>query len=287
LTGRRAAPYGEAVRSLRIAIVVALVASVGARAFAESAEAEVERLAAEAVSAYKGADYKRAVELLQQAYDIRQVPALLYNMAKAYDKLGDVEHAYDAYRRYADSAAADPKLKERAEARLKSLAEARRQKAATARAIESPPPPPSPTTVEPQPTPAVAPSTPPPPTPEERARAHDDFVYKRHRARLITLGLGAATVAFAIVAGSLSIDALVVEHQFSSATLPDAQSRLKSDAVVRGGVADGFWGATAVTAAVTAYFVYLSFRHEPSSSSMALVPLLSPTGGGLAATGRF
>ena len=44
------------------------------------------------------------------------MPALLYNMAKAYDKLGDIDHAYDAYRLYADSAAADPKLKARADA---------------------------------------------------------------------------------------------------------------------------------------------------------------------------
>jgi tetratricopeptide (TPR) repeat protein len=274
----------RAIRSLRIAFAVTLVASVAPRAFAESAEAQVERLAAAAVSAYKGADYKRAVELLHDAYAIRQVPALLYNMAKAYDKLGDVENAYDAYRRYADTAAADPKLKERAEARLQSLGEARRQKAAAARAIEPPPPPAPP--VEPTPTPTPTPTVTPPPSAEDRAHAHDDFMSKRHRARLIALGLGAGTVAFAVVAGSLSIDALVVEHQFTAATLPDAKSRLKSDAVVRAAVADGFWAATAVTAAVTAWFVYVGFRHEPSSS-VALVPLLSPTGAGLAATGRF
>ena len=100
--------------------MVALLASTAtARTHgrAESAETQVERLAAEAVNAYRGADYNRAVELLTRAYEIRQVPALLYNLAKAYDKLGDVEHAYDAYRRYADSADADPKLEGKAEAR--------------------------------------------------------------------------------------------------------------------------------------------------------------------------
>src|SRR5689334_6949162 len=86
-------------------------------------------MATEAITAYKGADYNRAVELLTRAYEIRQVPALLYNLAKAYDKLGDVDKAYDAYRRYASSADADPKLKEKAESRLATLEELRRKKA--------------------------------------------------------------------------------------------------------------------------------------------------------------
>src|SRR6476660_2677301 len=100
------------------------VAASGPRvAFAESAEAQVERLATEAVNAYRGADYNRAVELLNRAYEIRQVPALLYNLAKAYDKLGDVDHAWDAYRRYSDSADADPRMKAKADSRLVVLDE--------------------------------------------------------------------------------------------------------------------------------------------------------------------
>ena len=120
--------------SARAWVVVALMvaAATGPRAHAESAEAQVERLASEAVNAYRGADYNRAVELLTRAYEIRQVPALLYNLAKAYDKLGDVDHACDAYRRYADSADADPKLKAKADARLVVLDEIRRKKAAAA-----------------------------------------------------------------------------------------------------------------------------------------------------------
>ena len=105
---------------VRVAFVVVVVGALAlsASARAETPEAQVERLAAEAVNAYKGADYKRAVELLQQAYEIRQVPALLYNLAKAYDKLGDIEHAYDSYRLLRRFGGADPKLKAKAEARL-------------------------------------------------------------------------------------------------------------------------------------------------------------------------
>ena len=266
---------------MRVAIVGALLLVGAQNVRAESPEAQVERLAAEAVNAYKGADYKRAVELLQRAYDIRQVPALLYNMAKAYDKLGDIDHAYDAYRQYANSAAADPKLKARAEARLALLTQAKREKATQERAAEPPPP------VENKPPPPAEPATPPPPSPDElRARAHDDFVRDRHRARVTTLVVGGATVAFAAVALGLSIDALGKEHSFRETNDPDAKARFKSDAVLRAGVADGFWCAAAVGAAVTGYYIYRSFRHE-RPAPVAFAPLVAPGAGGVAAAGRF
>jgi tetratricopeptide (TPR) repeat protein len=272
---------------MRVAFVVALLGAFApSSAFAESPEAEVERLANEALDAYKGADYKRAVELLEHAYDIRQVPALLYNLAKAYDKLGDIEHAYDTYRQYVDSAAADPKLKARAEARLTALAEAKRKKAAGARAAELPPP----TAPPPPPQPAqVEPPKPPPPSAQElQARAHDQFVRDRRRSRLFTIIAGGATVAFLAVALGLSIDALSLQHQFDRATFPVDKSRLKSDATVRAGVADGFWCLTAVGAGVTGYFAWRAFlRKEPSAPAVALVPFVSPAGVGVVAAGRF
>jgi len=260
-----------------------LVCTLCTRARAESPEAEVERLANEAVNAYKGADYKRAVELLLKAYDIRQVPALLYNLAKAYDKLGDVEHAYDAYHQYADSAAADPKLKVRAEQRVAALNEVRRKKAQEKRAVEEPPPPP----------PVVSTTPPPeqvaPPLNEEqrRAQAHDEFMRDRHRSRIITIAVGSATVAVAAVALGLSVNALSLQHQFDSATLPADKSRFESDAKLQAGVADGLWCVAAVGAGVTGYFLYRSFRHEPPTPLMGFLPIVAPNGGGLVAVGRF
>ncbi|HEY2748955.1 MAG TPA: hypothetical protein VGL86_30250 [Polyangia bacterium] len=271
---------------VRVAFVVALCCGLGpaARATAETPEAEVERLADEAVNAYKGADYKRAVELLQKAYEIRQVPALLYNMAKAYDKLGDIDHAYDAYRLYADSAAAEPKLKARAEQRVAALADLRRKKKAEERAAEAPPPPP----VAPPPA-VVAPPPPTGPTPEERrAQAHETFLRGKKRDRLITIIGGGATVAFAAVAIGLSVDALSVEKSYHATTSPDDKRRFESDAKLRAGVADGFWCATAVAAGVTGYFAWRAFlRKEPAETRVALVPFAAPAAGGLVAVGRF
>lgn len=278
---------------VRVAFVVALFCGLwpAGRATAETPEAQVERLANEAVNAYKGADYKRCIELLRKAYEIRQVAALLYNMAKAYDKLGDIDHAYDAYHLYADSAAAEPKLKARAEQRVAALAEMKRKKKLEERAQEAPPPQPTPAQPQPaQPQPGnLEPTLRPPPTPaEERAAAHDAFVRGKKRDRMITIVVGGATVAFLAVAVGLSADALVKEGKYHSAVYPSDKSRLQSEATVRANVADGFWVGTAVAAGVTGYFAWRAFlRKEPAESRVALVPMMAPTGGGIAAVGRF
>jgi tetratricopeptide (TPR) repeat protein len=271
-----------------MALVMAAMGS-GTRAFAESAEAQVERLASEAVNAYRGADYNRAIELLTRAYEIRQVPALLYNLAKAYDKLGDVEHAYDTYRRYADSADADPKLKAKSEARLAVLEEARRKKAASARAVEPKQPPPA-EQVPPKPAVVEEPKQPPPPTAEEiRERLKEDRQRARRRDRYIALGLGIGAVAFAGTAIAMSVTALQLQSQWSSQYGGNETDRraLKDDAILRAGIADGFYAATAVAVGVGAYFLYRGFRPEPTAPSLAFAPALLPGGGGLVVAGRF
>ncbi len=279
---------------MRAWVVVGLagLAATGGRALAESPEAQVERLASEAVNAYRGADYNRAIELLQRAYEIRQVPALLYNMAKAYDKLGDIDHASESYRRYSNSADADPRLKAKADARLTVLEEARRRKAAAQRAVEpkpQPPPPPKPAVTPPPPA-EVEPPLPPPPTAEQiKEHLKQERQRDRRHDRYVALGLGAGAVAFAAVAVGLSADALQLQSQWSSQYGGDEAARrdLKNAAITRAAVADGFYAATAVTAGVAAYFLYRGFRPEPTAPSLALAPALSPAGGGLVAEGRF
>jgi tetratricopeptide (TPR) repeat protein len=267
-----------------LAVVVALALTSPRAARAESAEAQVERLASEATNAYKGADYNRAVELLTRAYEIRQVPALLYNLAKAYDKLGDVDHAYDAFRRYSDSADADPKLKTRADARLVVLEDIRRKKAAATRAAQ---PPPEPKVVEPAKPARVEPPVAPPPTPEEmRATLKAERDRQRRRDRYTALGVGVGALAMAGVAVGLSANAVSLQDQFGQTLDASRKKSLKSDAQISAGVADGFYAATAVAAAVTAYYLYRGFRAEPNAPSL-VAPSFSARGAGLVVQGRF
>ena len=276
-----------------VVAVAMVVAATGARARAETPEAQVERLAADAVTAYRGADYNRAIELLTRAYAIRQVPALLYNMGKAYEKLGDVNHAYDAYRRYADSADAEPRLKAKAEARLVVLEEERRKRKAAERAVEArppPPPPAQPVAPPPKPVEVEPPAPPPPPTPEEiRLQLKQDRQRDRRRDRYVALGLGAGAVAFAAVAVGFSVEALQTQDRWSADYGGNEAIRrdLKQTAVTEAAVADGFYAATAVTVGVGAYFLYRGFRPEPTAPSLAVLPAVSPGGGGLVAAGRF
>ncbi len=285
MTAGGATAYRKTVPGLRFALVVALGAvclATPALARSESAEAEVERLAAEALNAYKGADYHRAVELLTRAYEIRQVPALLYNLAKAEDKLGDVDRAADAYRRYVQSTGADPKLKARAEARLLVLDEARRKQAeakAAAAAAATPP-----VVV----TPAQITAAPPSIVTDEQLRQEARVAEqrRRHRDRLFALGFGAATVAFGAVAVGLSVDALQLRDDYGATVDFARKQQLKSDALVRAGAADGFYAATAAAAVVTAVFLYRGYRHE-RAAAVAVAPSLAPSAFGLVASGRF
>lgn len=272
------------LRGVVVSLVVGVVLTASPpRAWAEPPEAQVERLAADAVNAYRGADYNRAVELLQKAYEIRQVPALLYNMAKAYDKLGDVEHAEDAYRRYMTSLDADPKLKAKAEARVAVLDEQRRKNAAAERAVETP-----------RPTPIATPARLPPTEPVHVAP--QSVVIETHRApaprddrkhaRVVALALGITTVALGGVAIGLSVSALSLHNQWTSEFGGDEDTRrpIKNDALLRAGLADGFYALTAVSAAVTGYFLYRGFRAERAPS---LAVSVSPAGSYIAALGRF
>jgi tetratricopeptide (TPR) repeat protein len=281
----------SSVRASLVVVAVMVVAVTPGRARAESAEAQVERLAAEAVNAYKVADYNRAVELLSRAYDIRQVPALLYNMAKAYDKLGDVDRAYEIYRRYADSADADPRLKAKAEARLVVLEDARRKNKAAERPVEPKPQPAAPTVKVPPPEPAqVEPSTPAAPTAEEiKEQLKRDRQRSRRRDRYVALGLGVGAVALAGVAVGFSVSALQAQSDWSAQFGGDEAARraLKETSLTRAAIADGFYAGAVVAAGVGAYFLYRGFRPEPTAPSLVLLPVASPAGAALIAAGIF
>jgi hypothetical protein len=280
------------VRAALVSLV--MMTALPSRARPETAEAQVERLASEAISAYRGADYNRAVELLTRAYEIRQVPALLYNLAKAYDRLGDVEHAGDTYRRYVASLDADPKLKAKAEARLQILDEQRRKNAAIERSIDravegSAGPRPRGASEAGAPQLEPAPARPPPQSEAEQIR--DKLRRERQRqrryARGVALGLGITTVALGATAIGLSASAMSLQSQWQTQYGGDEDARraLKSSALLRANIADGLYAGTGVFAAITAYFLYRGFRAEPNAPSLALG--VAPLGAYIAAKGRF
>lgn len=87
-----------------------------------AADEQAQHLSDEGLVAYKAGQFADAVRLYRQAYGLRAEPALLYNLAKAYEKLGQRDNAVEYYRRYLVSEGTDPKLRQRAEERVAALA---------------------------------------------------------------------------------------------------------------------------------------------------------------------
>jgi tetratricopeptide (TPR) repeat protein len=278
LTAASVGVYRRKVPRLRALAVIVLASLAAAPARAETPEEQVERLAADAITAYKGADYHRAVELLKRAYDIRQVPALLYNLGKAYDKLGDIPHAIDAYSRYAASDGSDSALKAKAEARL-LLLRSRSQ-------LQEQP------QTQAQPQTNTQPQTRTQPRTQTELQTQTQALMQPQartpsRDRAVAIALGSGTLAFATVAIALSASALSLEDQYHRSTDYARKSQLRTDAVLRANIADGFYAATAATAVVTTVFIWRAVRREHPRPAVSVAPALSPSSAALLVQAPF
>ncbi len=273
-------------RALAVVLVLCVVAGV-ARAGHGPKVTPVEKLAAEAAGAYRAGDFAKAAELLERAYQIEPLSAILYNLAKAYEKLGQSEKAADRYARYAAAADADPKLKAKAEAHAASLRGAKEPKPVMG---ENVPPPTTPTTNAPPPpatveAPPPPPPAPPPPPVDERQVAWKHTL-RRDRAAAIGFAI-TATVGLAIAVG-LSANALSLHNQFSASLDEDKKRSLEDSAKSQAIGADIMYAFTVAAAAGSVVFFYLYFRAKRSPPpSQAFVPLLAPGRAGLAWELRF
>ena len=99
-------------------------------------KAQARRLAAQARTAYKNGDYKRAEALVRAAYALDDAPLLLYNLARALDAQDDRSAACDAYRQYLQAA---PQTPQRARI-LRRIRVLERDHAAESAARREPPP---------------------------------------------------------------------------------------------------------------------------------------------------
>lgn len=265
----------------------------------------VEKLADDAVAAYKAGDYQRAVDLLERAYASQPLTALLYNLAKAHDKLGNADKARALYQKYVAADDADPKLRARAEQRVAALrggGESPRQKdppstvATTEPTTPSRPPPggepKSPPARNPPPpssseTVLITPSTfePPPLDPLERERR----ARWRDRGLAITFGIvGVGAIGAAI---GLSVSALDLQHQFDRSLDETQKRQLRDDGKTRALVADILYPVGAVAIAVGAVFLWRGLRpidaKHADKPTAQLLPVILPGGGGLVVGGTY
>jgi tetratricopeptide (TPR) repeat protein len=67
-------------------------------------DTEAMHLFEESAVAYKTGNFRTAVTLLERAYALKADPTLQYNLARAFEGLGDLRRAADAYQRYLQGA---------------------------------------------------------------------------------------------------------------------------------------------------------------------------------------
>ena len=84
-------------------------------------QAEVERLSAAGVEAYKAKEYNKAVGLFQQALAIQPVPNLLYNIARACELMGDDRKAVFYYTKFIRAQDVSDAARDKARGRLADL----------------------------------------------------------------------------------------------------------------------------------------------------------------------
>ncbi len=274
---RRARPLGRVLVATAVAMSLSLSPPVArAQAAPQDPIAQrVEKLAADAAVAYHGADYAKAVDLLEQAYRLRQMGVILYNTAKAYDKLGDQEKAVELYRRYSASSDADVSLRARADARIAAYEDThqRQRIPPTHRPLEVVRPPP----VE---------------TPEQRTLRL--WVERRRFGRRLGIGFVSTGLVCAFTAVGLSATAYAQHSNFENSTgeadpRRSARDRARAFAIS----ADVLYGVAAVSAAVGAYFLWRGYHPEgaPGSARISSVaPWVTPREGvaaGLSVEGMF
>jgi tetratricopeptide (TPR) repeat protein len=249
-----------------------LVASLGV-ARAEDVATERARIHLKAAIAdYDEGRYAEAATEMEQAYTLRPLPDLQYNLAQCYERLNRQEEAAGAYEKYLAGRpdAPDRKL---IEERIKN-ARARAQAIAAGQA-----PPPEVREKVVWRTMVVYREAPPPPGRAARWAAYG----------LGVLGLGslATGIAFAVMASQ----AAATVTRGGSLDMPptfdgkvrDTQENGKIYPIVSG-VTFGV-GGLAVAGAVALYLV--SKRIDREAPKVAVTPLLGPSRAALALTGRF
>lgn len=217
--------------------------------------------------AYRQGDFKRAIDLLDEAYALDPQPVLTYNRARAAEGLGNVDAAIAGYEKFL---ADEPKAPDRGaiEQRVATLKRQRDERAALERDRDARRDEPVPV---PAPTPAPEPHTsaPPPEQPPPPPRTHTPLPY-------VVAGVGAVGLVTGAIMGSLALskkdDAVAEPVQQKSMDLKDSADGLATTSTVFFIV-----GGVLVAAGVAWWIV----DHAPSKGTGALAPRLSATGLGV------
>jgi tetratricopeptide (TPR) repeat protein len=217
-----------------------------ASAQVESSEAiqRARELFKKSAQSYREGKLEEAIDLLNEAYRLDPKPVLLYNLARAYEGLGDTPRAIEGYRRYLEE---DPAAADRGalEQRIATLERQQREREALERAAAER---------------AAAPK-------EKSAAPAPDQAGGPSPAPWVVAGIGAAGVGAGLVLGALArgrhedavsedsaLRALELQSQAESWATGATVALIVGGAVAAGGV---IWGIVDLTS---------QGRSEPAAS---------------------
>jgi tetratricopeptide (TPR) repeat protein len=107
-------------------------AADGKAAAAPSGASSVAQLNEEGAALYAARDYRRAIEKFIQAYAVDADPNLLFNIARCYEELGELDAAIEKYETFLKTPGADTRGRQRARESLAALREAQSSAASAA-----------------------------------------------------------------------------------------------------------------------------------------------------------
>lgn len=109
--------------ALGLASAPALAANETRSPAAAPGVASVAQLNEEGAAFYAARDYRRAIEKFIQAYAIDEDPNLLFNIARCYEELGEIDAAIEKYENFLKTPGADARGRQRARESLATLRE--------------------------------------------------------------------------------------------------------------------------------------------------------------------
>lgn len=213
--------------------------------------------------AYKEGRFQDAIDLLVEARRVKQEPVLLYNLGRAYEAMGRLRDAADAYEQYLKEV---PRATDRGalEGRIVTL----RSQAEQLEKVQAPP--------------EAAPPPPDPPVVRQEAQLARPADARPSVVPIVLVGVGLAGVATGVTLGILATrghDAAVNDPVQSSAQ--DKQDEAGSLAT---GATIAFVAGGAVAGAG---LVWLGVRALTPSPRVSLLPGVLPGAGSLTLRGTF
>lgn len=212
-----------------------------------SVQEQVEDHNQKGLAHYEKGEYPEAISEMLKAYQLIPEPALLYNVARIYHKMGEQGLAKDYYRKFVSHENADPDSVKKALAYLKEI----QQEEAPVSGAPAPLSETLPATGE-----AVSSKAPK----EQPASAPTNTQAVGSTTCLpCWLGVGAVVGAASVggVTGYLALEQKsIYEENFDAAIRPNAAAASANYA----GIADVSWGVAGVLSGVTGYLFYAHFK---------------------------